>query len=57
VPGFFVPLWEGGFYERVIAGLKRPVLLFAGNVKNTGGVCAAVFLPDRKNTGKGERED
>jgi hypothetical protein len=23
--GFFVALWEGGFYKPVIAGLKRPV--------------------------------
>jgi hypothetical protein len=37
MPGFFVPLWEGGFYEPEGAGLKRPVLLFASNAENTGG--------------------
>jgi hypothetical protein len=30
--GFFVP-----FYKPVIAGRKRPELLFGGNVENTGG--------------------
>jgi hypothetical protein len=35
--GFFALLWGNGFYEPEGAGLKRPVLLFAENVKNTGG--------------------
>jgi hypothetical protein len=32
VPGFFVPLGEEGFYEPVIAGLKRPVYFLGKNL-------------------------
>jgi hypothetical protein len=35
---FCAVVGERIFYEPIIAGLKRPVLLFAADVENTGGV-------------------
>jgi hypothetical protein len=36
--GVFCAVVGGGLYEPETAGLKRPVLLFAADVENTGGV-------------------
>jgi hypothetical protein len=41
--GVFCAIVGSSFYQPVMTGLKSPVLPFAENAENTGGVYAAVM--------------
>jgi hypothetical protein len=57
VPGFFAPFYNYAFEMPRVAGLKRPVLLFADSFENMGGACAAGKMPLRENDRQGGCED